>query len=79
MTLRERMRRRGWVYHPWCDWYEKSIDGVTMQLWPRQDRVSEPASIIYNACLDTECVIKCGTEGIPSLAQRARALVRGRR
>jgi len=89
VTLRERMRRRGWAYRPWCDWYEKNIDGVIVQLWPHlmsrppNHRVKpiqlEFACIVIGNDHEEQIVTRHAREGLPSLAQRARALVRGRR
>lgn len=81
MTLRERMRRRGWHWIKGLDWYQKNINGVDVLLWPHLDGqyFTEQSTIAIGAHYTTETVTYCGTEGIPSLAQRARALVRDRR
>ena len=75
MTLRERMLRKGWQ-RMYAEMWFRRINGVNVIIYGRD--YLDPATIVIDPYGDEE-VIQCGTEGIPSLAQRARALVRGRR
>ena len=72
MTIRERMRRRGWQ-RMYAEMWFRRINGVNVIIYGRD--YLDPATIVIDPYGDEE-VIQFGTEGIPSLAQRARALVR---
>ena len=77
MTLRERMKRRGW-HQAHAAKFTKNIDGAMCAIY-LPTPILESGIVIIDAGEPWIHSYECAREGLPSLAQRARALVRGRK
>ena len=77
MKAAERMRRAGW--HRMClDMWFRCIQGVDVIVWANDpDPIwGGEATMVIDAYQHGEQTFRFGTEGLPSLAQRAKAAAR---